>query len=579
MELPVALKPWRGVLDLFPDEIVLGMGPLVQRVATVLGPLAETGEAWDGEPDGFDGLTRRGLAERLLVSQWLLADELPEEFLRRAAQQELHYLRLARRRPSGRRRSVALFDAGPGQMGAPRVAQLAVLVALAARARAAGIPFAFGVLQEAAEGLVHDVNESSIRALLRARGRPPATERDHEAWRAALGVPAAADDLWLVGDPLGGGVHRSASRVVVEDVLEPGSPCVDVHVWRGARVRSLRLELPAGDVTARLLRDPFLVEQAPVRTGQAALAIRSNLVFSSSGHWVLARGADRTVVAHPVPNSPRQVPARPRVLTPPPGPPVVAAGHHGRQFRTLQVSDTEVTVATYSRRGELLDVSKAPNVAQAFYVPPDELTDLEPLYATRMEGRVRWWVRDAFDGTLYELARDGTAWLRVHERQVNAWFLCRGAVVLGLALASRPTLRQLGVDGADELDTGGTGRVLAATSQRHAKPWLGAFERVGGAWRVGGVLLSPFSGAQVVGVCEVPSTGEGALVQLDPSARRVDLTGRNAHVQLPAAPGPVASVAVGPDAVAAYATERGDLLIGSLVTGQQFYRFDVGEDP
>ena len=52
--------------------------------------------AGDGEPDGYDGIASRGIYERLVTSEWLLADEEPDEFDRRAAMGEHTFTRLAR---------------------------------------------------------------------------------------------------------------------------------------------------------------------------------------------------------------------------------------------------------------------------------------------------------------------------------------------------------------------------------------------------------------------------------------------------------------------------------------------------
>jgi hypothetical protein len=120
VELPRALTPWAAYLQLFPRELVLALGPMVRRLDSVIGPLRAQGRRGDGDPDGFDGLARRGSYERLLLSEWLLAEEVPEEFVRRAAMREHGFLHLARREPVGSRVSVALFDAGPNQIGAPR---------------------------------------------------------------------------------------------------------------------------------------------------------------------------------------------------------------------------------------------------------------------------------------------------------------------------------------------------------------------------------------------------------------------------------------------------------------------------
>ena len=129
-ELPAALSPWRAQLAILPRELAVSMGPLLQRLSVLVGSFPAHRQGDQGDPNGLDGISRRGRYERLMLSQWALAQEAPDEFVRRAAQQELQFLALARQRPDGRRRSVALFDAGPAQMGAPRIFQVAALVLL-----------------------------------------------------------------------------------------------------------------------------------------------------------------------------------------------------------------------------------------------------------------------------------------------------------------------------------------------------------------------------------------------------------------------------------------------------------------
>ena len=56
------------------------------------------------------------------------------EFSRRAATGEHAFFQIARRAPAHAMSSVAILDAGPLGLGAPRIAHLATLIVLAARA-------------------------------------------------------------------------------------------------------------------------------------------------------------------------------------------------------------------------------------------------------------------------------------------------------------------------------------------------------------------------------------------------------------------------------------------------------------
>ncbi|HEU4387097.1 MAG TPA: hypothetical protein VFV34_04830, partial [Blastocatellia bacterium] len=154
MELPRSLAPWAQYLKIFPHDVALALGGLVHPIALTVGPMRSRLTRGAGDPDGFNDLTRRGSYEHLLVSEWPLSDEVPDEFARRAAMGEHLFIKVARREPAGARISIALFDAGPNQIGAPRIAQLATLIALARRAEAARAQFGWGFLQDSDRSLL-----------------------------------------------------------------------------------------------------------------------------------------------------------------------------------------------------------------------------------------------------------------------------------------------------------------------------------------------------------------------------------------------------------------------------------------
>ena len=175
-------------LALSPENLALTLGPHVARLAAAVGSLRPRGESDGGEPQGYDGLTRRGPFERLLLSEWLYALESPDEFVRRAAFGEQAFLKPAFKQPQGSRRTVVLLDAGPDQLGAPRIAHLALLVVLQRRAEAAGAEFAWGVLQNLPDkGAFNAVTPATVQTWLDARSVVPARGEHVARWREALG--------------------------------------------------------------------------------------------------------------------------------------------------------------------------------------------------------------------------------------------------------------------------------------------------------------------------------------------------------------------------------------------------------
>ena len=201
LELPPSLSPWAALLQIFPHDLALAIAPLVQRLDAALGPQHNAHRS-SGEPDGFDGLARRGSPEGLLLSEWLLAEEMPDEFLRRAASGEQAFLQTARREPAVPRVCVALFDAGPNQIGAPRLAQIAALVVLARRAMDASTPFFWGVLQHSAGALQEEITAHNVELFLAARSPHEADENMMRDWKSFLlsqGETRENAAVWIVG--------------------------------------------------------------------------------------------------------------------------------------------------------------------------------------------------------------------------------------------------------------------------------------------------------------------------------------------------------------------------------------------
>ena len=118
--LPPELSRYAAELGGLAPPLAAALGPLVRELARLIpAPSAHGKASLDGEPTGFAGIGRRGSVERLLASEWAVAEIEPLEMLRRAADGELLYHEVAYESPTGRLESVVLFDAGPDSLGSP----------------------------------------------------------------------------------------------------------------------------------------------------------------------------------------------------------------------------------------------------------------------------------------------------------------------------------------------------------------------------------------------------------------------------------------------------------------------------
>ncbi len=199
MKFPANLTPWAKHLQIFPDEISLILGNYAQKISPFITPLNFTAEDESGEPNGYDGVARRGIYERLLLSELALADDFSDEFVRRAVMGEHLFLNLSKVSPGTKRISIALFDTGAMQIGTPRIAHLAAFIVLARRAEAAGAMFLWGVLQDVKQLVISDDTEASIKILLESRKSADVVDADISEWREKLKDLDKTSDVWLIG--------------------------------------------------------------------------------------------------------------------------------------------------------------------------------------------------------------------------------------------------------------------------------------------------------------------------------------------------------------------------------------------
>jgi hypothetical protein len=434
--LPAALRPWATELAIFPEELALSLGPHVARLSAAIGALRPRGESRGGEPQGYEGLTRQGPYERLLLTEWLFALEVPGEFVRRAAFGEQAFLQRAFQQPQGARRTLVLLDAGPDQLGAPRIAHLALLIVLSRRAAAAGAGFAWGVLQTPPErGTFSEVTPATVQSWLEARSAQPAQAEHVARWREALAPGQAPDDGWLVGsDRLARLPEASGlSRVEVSERLSRSGPFrLAVTVARTARLPvTVELELPAPEDCVRLLRNPFALHTPPPVRRPGGGRILS-FHFSADGTRLLCFRADGSVAAQSMPHSARATVPRVRRFSLPAGHRVVAAGWR-RNGGMLVLSRDETrlwmhgalqggaargpqTIAYAGHEGRLPD---APSASQ---LPGTVLVHME-------DDRERVLVRDS-EGRLFLVSAQGPVVL-AHRVTALAEIRRRPAFVMG----------------------------------------------------------------------------------------------------------------------------------------------------
>lgn len=314
--LPPALRPWAEALSLLDSGVQTGLASWLAPMRALFGPMAIPQSAQTGEPDGYDGITRRGHYDRLLLSEWAVALEVPEEFVRRAVMREHVFTRPAFRTPKGSTRSVALLDVGPMQLGAPRVAHLAALIVLDTRARDNGASFAFGALQYP-DSKPREVHRASLSAWTERITWAPAPS-DVEPWRERL-AEEQTTDRWVIGPPslLEVATELGAHLLAVEEIQRDGGAALQLTAHRrGRSTTSACVTLPTAELCTKILRSPL---GPPVRVRSASQPVRQQLgSMSANGRRIFLHGTDGSISAHHVPNSSNEPEGKPKRVLPNP---------------------------------------------------------------------------------------------------------------------------------------------------------------------------------------------------------------------------------------------------------------------
>ena len=601
MNLPPSLAPWAGYLQIFPEEVSLALGPIIQRVSMLIGSPQPRLNEKEGEPDGFDGLNRRGTYERLLLSEWMLADELEDEFMRRAVMGEHLFLNRARSSPVGTRASLALFDAGPSQLGSPRIAHIAALIVLANRADTARSTFSWGVLQQPETPAFQDVNAGNIMTLLEARSHCEVGEIEVAVWEEQLATWSGLDDVWLIGGQRLSRfqTEKRSSRLYVEDILEPGKRELKLSCNSASGSSSeVTLELPTNNISTRLLRDPFAVAVPEIQKTADSTYTGSSLLFDMTGTKLFTRTAKWGVTAFNVPNSPRAGTGPPKSYHTRAWRSVCAVGRVGRAIALISPEDRFVHLE-YCRQGpvKLPPGNYTGYNSNVFFTPSADDGPLMPCFSlpwgeivavdgagslfrfSRLIGEPKSLGSTRLSGTVHLVATDVLAVNFSNNRLVyvgREWPDNEFRIVsIGQGIARTTTVEPTAL------------RAFFGPASRYADAEFGllALEKTDFQWAVVSrkeikVLAKPV-GAKVFGVLMDDDRGDhdAGLLTLEDDRQTVTLNGRNWRKEIFRAHAAVEHIALCQrEPYIAYSTVHGEIVIYSVQHRSDLCRyFSEGE--
>jgi len=314
MDLPRELQPWSEQLAIFPHDISLSIGALVRRLSVIFSPLRINQPYGAEEPDGISGLQTKAAYERLLTSEWMLAEELPEEFERRAVMGEHLFYRRHTSRSSESSVSIVLFDCGPYQIGPPRIVQLALLVLLQRRAQLANAEFYWGILQDSQRALHSKFSKESVWGYLKSRSASVVDHTMLAEWDKKFAELDKVNEVWMVSEAAIEFLAYQPKIIQIIDEYDTSDNTLTVVVNNGRLAKQVQLEMPHDAICTRLLRDPFEIAQADMQKINLAFSSQSPLLFGLSGSKLLIDSDDKSLISYPIPNSPLAQSGKPRKI-------------------------------------------------------------------------------------------------------------------------------------------------------------------------------------------------------------------------------------------------------------------------
>jgi hypothetical protein len=510
----------------------------------------------------------------------VIADEVPLEFLRRAAMREHLFLRLAHQEPRGGLRSVLLFDSGPRQLGAPRLVHLALLVLFAERAAAARTELEWGVLQDPETALHRGLTAEIVHRLLDSRSHLDVTPGHLAAWSEEL-EPATIDDLWTVAPTDAAAASWMRSRVEVEDPLHRDRRVLDLRVKETRRPAvSLQLDLPNAGSCTRLLRNPFAVYHVAFQTSVTP-ATGSAPALALNGKRLLLATAAGGVTAYHVPQSANQIPGSSKSFDPRPGEELVAVGFAGRRMLIATRTDDQLVIygAGHAYR---VAIDLSPGVEIEPLLAGDRPTPcLQARFGRGKDGG--FLVVDRAGGVFLVQPRADPPEIRELWRRTTAVAWIRGAFAAVVAEAGPSQLTSngcvavlTGADTAEELQLEpkkGDLKAHFGVSGKLGHPRVGlvAVRDREDSWLLiygtSRLRLEPREGARVVGVgrSQGRDGGAPALVVLGDDRHTLSLQGRKFVRRIVTSSSPILDATTSAAApILAYREEAGETVVLSL---------------
>ncbi|UXM95094.1 hypothetical protein N5853_00045 [Bartonella sp. HY329] len=288
------LAEWQHWLKWFLGDLQGDIGQMLHHLHPLLTAPRPSDNGGLLTTPGLETVLRRGNYANLLLSEWMLADSFPDEFLRRAAQHEHLFFAPPPLEDDGGKRVLALFDVGIMQLGLPRVAHIALLMLLSRRAQLLKGEFYWGIVQN--EPQWHEfTNVNHLRQMLDVRQVTLITAEQLDKWRNFVEEGDKGDECWFISSQKFHDQGKSlfaSHRLSIDETFKGTSLEVILH-QNGRSAIEIALPLPDEKQCKRLLSAKFVKKDTQGKKQTNSLLDNSSLlwplIISPNGKKVLLR--------------------------------------------------------------------------------------------------------------------------------------------------------------------------------------------------------------------------------------------------------------------------------------------------
>lgn len=602
MQLPRELSTWADLLMEFPFDTACELGSLIFRMSVAIGPMRHGQLSGIEEPDGFGGLAATGAIEHLLPSEWLLADEVPIEFDRRAAMGEQLYYRLNRIDYKKGLTSVLLFDAGPSKLGVPSIVHLALLILFIRRAESAHADFYWGILQDPGTGLLQSSGKEAVNHLINVLTPHTPSPEDIRTWHDHLetlstqpGQCISIDDLHVIGDAHLKKTFPTAGLITINDTFDHASQALEVIIRKKDSERSQALELnpPPAPLCVKILRDPYAtIKDEPSRTditltSYDRISDRNAPLFSQNSLKVAITTGNGNLELWSIPNSPSGDPGQSKHFFPVGCQTIVGVEIVKRSIRTITADGERV----YFNRFPSINAMRT-TIDRALFPFPESHGTYRQLYSTTSDI-----VITNNDNRLYRVPTKPLAAPKLITEQITGHFYVNHNIVYASKDPSgeKVVVSCFGSDAREHfiLKNGASGQVFfAEDGWLHEKNAFGlmAINTSGRMWTLKNgkfnVLLNPPGDSEVVGLTSCGPQEEGApqntpaLVLLESDRKRLSLLNVNTIKDIYTSASEISQISVDSRyGQIAFITKRAELIVFSVKRNAVVLHVISGDGP